>query len=199
MTDERHDGRTRAGRAQRAAYRTEMREPIREGGVVGRDGEVLRRHRKGMGSIDPYLIPPEIVPEGWDYQWNVITVVNSPDLVRDQANQMWENGWRPVPAERHPGRWTKKEHKGSIELGGLRLEERPQELSQEARDEEVGNARRLVSDRNEQLQLTGLKRNMPDGFETSRRFRGAGGDVRMSIDRGLDIPKAQHQLAEPDE
>ena len=197
MTD-RIDGRTRAGRAQRDAFREEIREPIREG-VPGRNGEVLRRTRVGSGAIDPFHIPEDIVPEGWEYQWNVVTVVNSPDLVRDQSLQMWENGWRPVPAERHPGRWADKNYKGAIERGGLRLEERPTELCEQARNEEVGNARRLISDRNEQLELTSLKNKMPDGFDTSRRYRGAGGDVRMSIDKGLDIPRHEHQLAEPDE
>ena len=70
--------------------------------VVGRDGIVLSRKR--TGNIDPYAIPPHIRPEGWDYQWNLYTVMNEPAV--DAQILMAENGWRPVPAERPGARVT---------------------------------------------------------------------------------------------
>jgi hypothetical protein len=201
------DGRTKEGRAARAAAagqpsaepaqrtRAPVREPSR-GGVVGRDGEILSRKR--TAGIDPFDIPPEIVPQGWCYQWNVVSVVGNADVVMDQGMSMYENGWRPVPAERHPGRFVPSGTKGQILRGGQRLEERPLVLTEEAREEEIRTAKRLISDRNDSLKLSGVKNSMPDGFEMAqRKYRGTGGDIRMSIDRGLDIPQPEHKLAEP--
>ena len=44
-----------------------------------------------------------------------------------------------------------------------------------------------------------LRNSMNDGMSMERRYRGTGGDVRMSIDPGIDIPRPQHQLATGDE
>src|SRR5947208_2011806 len=95
------------------------REPDRSASVVtGRDGEVLARKRKAIG--DMYHIPPELIPSGWDYQWNTYTVVN--EQATDAQLVMHENGWRPVMASRHPGRFMPAGYEGAIIRGGLRLE-----------------------------------------------------------------------------
>jgi len=220
--ERRVDGRTKAGRAARAAQvaqaqqalasrpsqrqapvRPSMTEATRknvrdDGQVLGRNGEVLSRKR--TGAADPFAIDPAIIPQGWEYQWNAITVVGNQEVLMDQQLQMAENGWRPVPAERHPGRFMPAGHKGSIIRGGQRLDERPKILSDQARAEDLRNARQLISDRNESLRLTGLKKAMPEGFAMNqKRFRGTGGDIRMSIDKGLDIPRPEHTLADPGE
>ena len=78
------------------------------------------------------------------------------------------------------------------------LMERPTSLSDEARAEDVRLAKQLISDRNESLKLSGMKKNMGDGFEMGAKYRGTGGDIRMSIDRALDAPAPSHQLADPE-
>lgn len=187
----------------RRASRMQTRQPTREAPrknssdrieVVGRDGETLSR--KQRVGIDPYEIPPSIIPSGWEYQWNAISVVGNADVLQTQTLQMHENGWRPVPASRHPGRFVPVGSAGAIIRGGLRLEERPKALSQEARNEELLAARQLVTDRNESLQLTSLRDKMPSGFDMNRKYRGTGGDVRISIDTEGDIPPASHQIEE---
>lgn len=184
--------------ARQAEQRPAMRESARSGVVaMSREGHPLTRTRTGAG--DPYAIPPEIIPPGWDYQWNAITVVGNKEILMDQNLQMEANGWRPVPASRHDGRFMPVGHSGSIIRGGLRLDERPMVLSEEARAEDLRNAKRLISDRNESLKLTGIKRQLGEGIEMNQRYRGTGGDIRMSIDSALDIPKPQHQIAGPDE
>src|SRR5271163_2374634 len=105
-----------------------------EGPFVGRSGERLSRSRKG--GIDPFYVPPEIVPKGWSYQWNSVTIYNNPDLLVGQQMQMYENGWRPVPAERHPGRYVPSTKTGDILRDGMRLEERPIEMTEEAKKED---------------------------------------------------------------
>ena len=192
ITIEKVDGRTKAGRQTRGRTREATRTPTV---IRGRDGEVLSRTRSG--TADPFDIPADLIPPGWDYQWNVVTVTGNSDVCLDQGMGMYENGWRAVPAERHPGRFVARGTKGEIIRGGQRLEERPMQLTVDAKAEDVRNARQLLSDRNESLKLSGVSKAMPDGFEMNSRRRGTGGNIRMSIDPALDIEAPSHTLAGP--
>lgn len=172
--------------------------------AVGRKGQTVTRTRKG--GIDQYHIDPSIVPDGWEYQWNAVSVIGNTDIVRSSVLQMESNGWEPVPAERHDGVFLAKGKKGEIVVGGLRLEERPKILCDEARAEDLRNARQLISDRNESLKVAAVNRNLPPGFDplsgNQRRVLRTGGDnIRLSIDTSLsgEVPKPSHTLAGPDE
>lgn len=183
---------------RRNTRETAPRDPVRSNSrttleVAGHNGEMLSRKRKT--GVDPFEIPGNIVPQGWTYQWNVVSVTGNSDIVLDQGLGMYENGWRPVPAERHPGIFVARGARGEIVRGGQRLEERPAELTAEARRDEVRDAKRLLSDRNESLKLSAVKNGMGDGMEMSRKYRGTGGDIRMSIDPALDIEAPSHTLA----
>ncbi len=144
-----------------------IREPVRSsissetGRVVvrGRDGELLTRKR--TASADIFHIPPEIVPANYDYQWNTIAVYERPEV--GQMLAMAENGWRSVPCGRHPGMFMPAgtPPETAIVRDGLRLEERPLELTFEARAEELAKAGRQVQDQKENL---GLVQKLPDGF-----------------------------------
>ena len=192
ITIEKVDGRTKAGRQTRGRTREATRTPTV---IRGRDGEVLSRTRSG--TADPFDIPADLIPPGWDYQWNVVTVTGNSDVCLDQGMGMYENGWRAVPAERHPGRFVARGTKGEIIRGGQRLEERPMQLTIDAKAEDVRNARQLLSDRNDSLKLSGVSKAMPDGFEMNSRRRGTGGNIRMSIDPALDVDAPSHTLAGP--
>lgn len=220
-TIEKVDGRTREARAARAAQgddvqaaapsarggrrgprstqpRETARSPSRGSAVVqGRNGEELTRKRTSVG--DPFHIPDELIEPGWEMQWIAHSVVGNAEVVMDQNLSMLENGWRAVPATRFPGRFMPANATGQIIRGAQGLYERPKQLCEEARAEDVRNAKQLISDRNDALKLSGVKNQLPDGFDMSRRYRGTGGDIRMSIDRNLDIPQPQHQLASSDE
>lgn len=138
-----------------------LREPMQTGRiqVVGRNGEVLTRKR--TASTDPFHIPEEIIPEGYTYQWNTVTVFNEPNTAGMLT--MAENGWRPVPAGRHKGMFMPADYPegGEILRDGLRLEERPEELTWEAQDEERAKASRLVNDNLAQHRLV---EKLPQGF-----------------------------------
>ncbi len=127
--------------------------------VRGRDGEWLSRKRPA--NQDQFHIPPNIIPKNFDYQWNVIEVIGQQQVATQIA--MAENGWRPVPAGRHKGMFMPADYpeNGHIVRDGLRLEERPMALTEEARDEEAGKASRLMKDQQEQL---GLVQKLPSGF-----------------------------------
>lgn len=128
--------------------------------AIGRSGEILTRKR--TTNTDLFHIPPEIVPEGWSYQWNVIEVLGKPETAHQLA--MAENGWRPVPAGRHSGMFMPADYSENSPIirDGLRLEERPMALTLEAQAEERTKANRLMMDQQEQL---GLTQKMPDGFD----------------------------------
>ena len=193
------DYRTREGRALRAQRNgTEQVAGLKRGEIMGRNGEVLSRKRKS--GLDPFHIPPEIVPKGWSYQWNVISVVGNTDVVMDQVGNMYENGWRAVPADRHPGMFVARGRTGDIVRGGLRLEERPLEMTLQARAEEEASAKQQMRDRDQSLMggKANLRGAMRDGFSMEGRYRGTGGNLRMSIDPGLDIPVPQHQVTQED-
>jgi hypothetical protein len=176
------------------------REPVRRapredtGEVLGRNGEVLSRTR--TGGVDIFNFDRNIIPKGWDYQWNVVTVSGNAEIVLDHALGMYQNGWRPVPAERHPGLFVAKGKTGEIIRGGQRLEERPMSLTVQARAEDLRNARQLITDRNDALKLSGVKKSMPEGFDMSNRYRNTGANVNISIDKALDIPSPNYEIAE---
>lgn len=178
----------------RAANRDTI-ENTRRGAVVvtGRDGEQLTRRRTQVG--DKFHVPGNEIPVGWDYQWNPVTILNQEQVA--QQNQHYENGWRPVPADRHAGRWTRPGHTGDIVVEGLRLEERPESLSEEARIEGEMKARRQVRD---QADILKLSKQMPDGFSMKKNQRAgrlsAGGNISITVDRSLELPPGDYQDAD---
>lgn len=187
-------------RAARQPSRDSVRDTMtvtpRKGAVVveGRDGEILTRRRTQVG--DRYDVPSNEIPDGWSYQWNPVTVTGK-EVIEIQ-NEMHANGWRPVPASRHPGRWTRPGDTGHIVVEGLRLEERPEALTQEALIEEEKKARRQVRDQSDILKLS---KKMPEGFSMEKNQRAGrlspGGSINISVDRSMDIAPSDYQY--PDE
>lgn len=191
----------------RTADEQEMRrrDPLRRGVVaVGRDGRQISRTRRS--GADEFAFDPSIIPDGWEYQWNTVTIHGNAEVVRDQSLQMANNHWTPVPAERHDGVFMPRGHKGEIVIRGSRLEERPTILCEEARLEDRANANQQMVDRNQSLKLSNVNKNLPQGFDplsnSQRRVLRTGGDnIRLSLDTSLDteIPRPSHTLAEPSE
>lgn len=166
----------------------------RKGAMVaeGRNGEVLTRRRTQVG--DPYHVPADEIPDGWSYQWNPVTVTGKE--VVDIQNIMHANGWRPVPASRHPGRWTRPGETGNIIVEGLRLEERPESLTEEALAEGEMNARAQIRD---QAEILKLSKKMPDGFTMANKGqqqRIRAGGINISVDRSMQIAPGGYEPAE---
>lgn len=184
--------RRRAARQPARATNRDTIENTRRGAVVvtGRDGETLTRRRTQVG--DKFHVPGNEIPTGWDYQWNPVTILNQEQVA--QQNQHYENGWRPVPAERHAGRWTRPGHTGDIVVEGLRLEERPEALTDEALHEGEMKARRQVRD---QADILKLGSRMPEGFSMKKDGRAGrlspGGSVSVSIDKSMELPPGEYQ------
>lgn len=167
----------------REQTREMAREPARQSSsVVGRDGQELRRMRPESGGDIFERAKP---PAGWSYQWNAITAVNKElsEIHQGAVVDMYENGWRPVPASRHPGVWTAPGYEGSIIVKGQRLEERPMALTMEARREDEARAKSQLRDQTDSLRLT--QSQLP-GARAGRAEQASG--MRMTIDKSMELP-----------
>lgn len=127
-------GRPQTARIQRAPIRPE---PARE--EIRADGErVMRRRRR---TEDKFYIDPKVIPTNTSYEWKRTKCFGQPDS--DHQVDLRENGWKPVPAHRHPSMMPDG-HTGAIEKNGQMLMERPKYLTQEARQEDYDIAREQV-------------------------------------------------------
>jgi hypothetical protein len=174
------------------AARDVARENPRDGAIVAlsRDGQRLTRRRIASG--DPLDVPGNEIPSGWSYQWNPVAVLNKGinEIFQGDLN-MYANGWRPVPASRHAGRWTPVGYDGDIVVKDLRLEERPKSLTDEAKAEDEAHARAQVRDRTDALKLT--QKQLPGAGVA--RSRGHGGGLKIDFnDDGHDIPRPEHEI-----
>lgn len=164
------------------------REPSRGNAtVVGRNGEELVRMRPEAGGdlYEKVKCPdPEYV-----YQWNSIAALGKE--MDEQQLQMHANGWRPVPSSRHPGIYTAPGFEGQIVVKGLRLEERPKQLNDEALYEDHMRAQKQTRDQTDALRLTQAK--LP-GADVGAR----GNKVAIKMDKSFtaDIPRPQHMIDE---
>lgn len=132
---------TRRGPGRPPLARAEVRSDVRS--------EAPReRKRKGNLAVDRFAIPLEEIPPGTSYEWKRKTVLNAGDPAYDVL--MREQGWLPVDVKRHPD-FMPPGWQGAIERDGMILMERPQQLTDEARQEEQANARMMVRSKEEQM------------------------------------------------
>lgn len=163
----------------RGRYRANPRPPVDEpeGLIRAPEREEIRkpvvahgRTRRRKSSIDRFNVPADAVPEGMTYQWCRKSIWGQPDISHMVGLQ--ENGWTPVPADRHSGLFMPNGHVGDIERDGLVLMERPVELTAEARAEDKAAADALTRMQDEQL-----GRAIPQQFERA-------GHMRTGYERG---------------
>lgn len=166
--------------AARGRYRANPRPPVEEpeGLIRTPVREEIRkpvvaqgRSRRRKSSIDRFYVPADAVPEGMTYQWCRKSIWGQPDISHMVGLQ--ENGWTPVPADRHSGLFMPNGHVGDIERDGLVLMERPVELTAEARAEDKAAADALTRMQDEQL-----GRALPQQFDRVRP------NIRTGYERG---------------
>lgn len=137
------DGRTREGRAMKAASSPATGKETSAESRARAEAKVraIRGNPELQGmERDKYYAPPP--PDGWDYQWKLKSVMNQDDL--DRIRQVEAAGWEPVPLSRHPELMPRNYTGETIEVGGLVLMERPKIFTDEARAEERRLAREAV-------------------------------------------------------
>ena len=115
------------------------------------------------------------------------------ELHKGSIVDLYENGWRPVPASRHPGVWTPQGYDGAIIVRGQRLEERPASMTDEARREDEARAKAQLRDQTDSLRLTQSK--LP-GANASRARDVSG--MRMQIDKSFEVPPDTNYDIDPE-
>jgi hypothetical protein len=107
----------------------------------------------------------DLIPQGMSYEWKRCTLYGQEDT--EHLVDLEQNGWEPVPSERHPELSGRRAVAGSKNVrGGLMLMERPIEITDEARDLDTFAARHQVAAQVQRLGLEG-KRAAGKGIRTS--------------------------------
>jgi len=163
MSDTHIDGRTKEGRALRAAMRAargigpegEEHEPIRPStrpdsvrAAEQRAQEIMDSLEGDVGPTSELDIPANLAPEGWEYQLKAVSVVGQEN--RHHLLAMKRVGWTPVPASRHP-HLMPAGYDGPIENKGLMLMEKPKILTDRSRVLEEQEARAQLRNSEERL------------------------------------------------
>lgn len=91
------------------------------------------------------IIPDVAAPKGSSYQWVVISVLGDTSFA--QVEEMEATGWRKVPRSRHPAVAVHSKDPDWLVCGGQILMERPQYLTDRARQWEHAKAMTLASAR----------------------------------------------------
>lgn len=113
----------------------------------------IREHIGDMDEgPDDFYIDADMVPPGWCYEWKRITVAGQEDPAYQV--QLARTGWTPVPAKRHPNYMPAGSTDVSITRKGQMLMERPQVITDKARDIELRRARNQVRQREAELNAT---------------------------------------------
>lgn len=134
--------------------------------IYSRDGREVSL--KFSGDEDRYNLASMGVypPDGWTYEWKTKTIKNWEWI--DHQVELYQNGWTPVPAERHDGRIMPLGHTGNIERGGMILMERDARLTAQARRADKRKADEPVRD---SRQMAGLmSRSVPGVSPDSMDF-----------------------------
>jgi hypothetical protein len=167
------------------AAREDVRPTMREVSDIDRARQRAAEIRGHLGDLDEgtdeFYIPPDIIPDGWTYEWKRYSTYNEIDS--GHIRELERKGWSFVPASRpkHSQLMAIGDNGNMILRKGLALMERPSEIVDEARMIE----RRRASDqvRAKEAQLTGT----PEGTMT-RDHPKARPQIKKSYE-AIPIPK----------
>ena len=137
-----------------------MRAPMRpEDDARARAKQRADQLRGHLGDVvdgtDEFYISPDVIPDGWAYEWKRNTIYGAEDPAYQVA--LARSGWMPVPASRHPDMMPHGATDGIISRKGCILMEIPAEIQDERRDADLRKAKNQV--RQKEAQLAGT----PDG------------------------------------
>tara|TARA_R110000868_G_scaffold87298_8_gene244319 strand:- start:1257 stop:1814 length:558 start_codon:yes stop_codon:yes gene_type:complete len=159
--------------APRPAMREELRSESSQDRAARRAAE-LRGHLGEMDEgTDKFYVPPDIIPDGWTYEWKRMTIYNQADP--SHQVQLARMGWEAVPTSRHPEMMPMSGDHPYIARDGMILMERPTEIVNEARAASLREARMQVRHKEEQIAGT------PDGTMTRDHAR-----VKPKISKGYE-------------
>ena len=141
----------------RGSQRPELRDDPRER-AKKRTAELLAHGNSLDEGSDEFYIDPAIIPEGWDYEWKTYQVLGATNPAYEVS--MARGGWEPVPASRHPEMMPPDWKEAVIVRKGMKLCERPMEVTEASKDLMKRRAKQQVKSKEEQLN----ERAVPEGF-----------------------------------
>lgn len=110
---------------------------LRKGEYLGRNGKIIRREK--AASHDPYHIPESVQEDGWSYQWCRADVIGSSEF--SEISVMRRAGWDFVKPDQLNGYFAEScKDRDNVEIMGLVLMERPAQMTQDAKDEQLREA-----------------------------------------------------------
>lgn len=133
----------------RVPMRPEPREEDPRARAARRAAEIREHGGTPEEGGDKFYIDPRTVPDGWTYEWKVKTVLNAENP--QHQLELQRRGWTPVPYSREPHRMPVGWKGQTIEMDGMILMERPQEITDEAIRDRQRRARMQVRAKEEQL------------------------------------------------
>jgi len=134
------------------AARSDVRPAMREESPAERARKraaEIRGHADLDEGTDEFYVPPDLIPDGWTYEWKRYSTYNQIDS--SHIRELERKGWTFVPAARHPQLVAIGDSGNIILRKGLVLMERPTEIVEEARLIERRRAAEQVRSKEEQL------------------------------------------------
>jgi hypothetical protein len=162
------------------------RDSLRHGEALGRDGEIITRHRTlGDGAmVSEFDVPEHLRDPNWEVQAVRTSVFGKPDP--QAMNEALRDGFKPCRRADYPGMLPDLgPNAKTLERDGLMLMERPRKLANEALADHVQAAVNLRRDQGEAFG----ERKLAKGFEKGRQS----GDGRFNA--GKQIKRGKPEVA----
>jgi len=153
-------------------------EPVRE--MTSREladrraKEILGQDDFGDTTTDQFFVDPCFIPDGWDFQWKVLTIYGKENP--SYHAQLVRMGWETVPSSLIPDMMPSNDKGSSIIRDGMILMMRPKEITENLRKRQLMESRAQVTEKEEQLEHA-----PPGQFE--REYKG---ESLAKIRRGLE-------------
>ena len=137
--------------------------PEGDAAVIRRELEMRGRTRTNhlrkddADEVDPKYIPPELIPEGWTFQWKNVTVLGQPieELVPGYRATMEMNHWEPVPAALLRSILPRSYTGRTVEMGGQMLMMQQTYLAEQSKSRNEKNANDLMQSSAKKLGVAG--------------------------------------------
>lgn len=136
----------------RPAMRPDLRDDDSRAAAKKREIEILGHLGDMDEGVDEFYVSPDMIPDGWTYEWKRRTVYGQEDPAYQVA--LARTGWEPVPARRHPEMMPVNWKGEAIERKGMILMQRPKAITERIEALDLRKARNQVRVKEEQLATT---------------------------------------------
>jgi hypothetical protein len=133
--------------------RPDMRPPLRDddprAAAARREAEILGHLGDMNEGTDEFYFSPDMVPDGWTYEWKRRTIMGQEDPAYQVA--LARTGWEAVPARRHPEMMPVNWKGDTIERKGQVLMQRPKAITDRIEEMDRHRARNQIRAKEQQL------------------------------------------------